>query len=142
MGFVLNSKLLVTAGALDGSSGLILSIIMCKAMNRSFTNVLFGGFGQVKAAGGPIEQRTHRSASAEEAASIIEAASRVVIVPGYGMAVAQAQHKVRGLYDTLTKARGDGKFAIHPGAGRMPGHKNGLLAGAGIPHDRPVEVGE
>jgi H+-translocating NAD(P) transhydrogenase subunit beta len=142
MGFVLNNPLLIVAGALDGSSGLILSIIMCKAMNRSFTNVLFGGFGQVAQAGGAKEQRPYRSASAEEAASILEAASRVVIVPGYGMAVAQAQHKVRELYDSLTKSGIDVKFAIHPVAGRMPGHMNVLLAEADIPYDRLIEMDE
>ncbi|MEA2591477.1 MAG: H+-translocating transhydrogenase subunit beta [Actinomycetota bacterium] len=142
MGFVLNNPLLIVAGALDGSSGLILSIIMCKAMNRSFTNVLFGGFGQVAQAGGSTEQRPYRSASAEEAASILEVASRVVVVPGYGMAVAQAQHKVRELYDSLTKAGVDVKFAIHPVAGRMPGHMNVLLAEADIPYDRLIEMDE
>ena len=142
MGFVLNNPLLIVAGALDGSSGLILSIIMCKAMNRSFANVLFGGFGQVAQAGGAKEQRPYRSASAEEAASILEAASRVVIVPGYGMAVAQAQHKVRELHDSLTKSGIDVKFAIHPVAGRMPGHMNVLLAEADIPYDRLVEMDE
>src|SRR6266446_4553785 len=142
MGFVLNNPLLIVAGALDGSSGLILSIIMCRAMNRSFTNVLFGGFGQVAQAGGTKEQRPYRSVSAEEAASILEAASRVVIVPGYGMAVAQAQHKVRELYDSLTKSGVDVKFAIHPVAGRMPGHMNVLLAEADIPYDRLVEMDE
>src|SRR6476660_8113473 len=104
MGFVLDSKLLIIAGALDGSSGFILSVIMSKAMNRSFTNVLFGAFGQVQAgAAGAQEGRSVRSATAEEAASILSAASRVAIVPGYGMAVAQAQHKVRELYDALSK---------------------------------------
>jgi NAD(P) transhydrogenase subunit beta len=142
MGFVLNNPLLIVAGALDGSSGLILSIIMCKAMNRSFTNVLFGGFGQVAHAAGATEQRPYRSASAEEAASILEVASRVVVVPGYGMAVAQAQHKVRELYDSLTKAGVDVKFAIHPVAGRMPGHMNVLLAEADIPYDRLIEMDE
>jgi len=142
MGFVLNNPLLIVAGALDGSSGLILSIIMCRAMNRSFTNVLFGGFGQVAQAGGTKEQRPYRSVSAEEAASILEAASRVVIVPGYGMAVAQAQHKVRELYDSLTKSGVDVKFAIHPVAGRMPGHMNVLLAEADIPYDRLIEMDE
>jgi NAD(P) transhydrogenase subunit beta len=142
MGFVLNNPLLIVAGALDGSSGLILSIIMCKAMNRSFTNVLFGGFGQVAQTGGVKEQRPYRTASAEEAASILEAASRVVIVPGYGMAVAQAQHKVRELYDSLTKSGIDVKFAIHPVAGRMPGHMNVLLAEADIPYDRLIEMDE
>ena len=140
MGFVLNNPLLIVAGALDGSSGLILSIIMCKAMNRSFTNVLFGGFGQVAQAGGATEQRPYRSGSAEEAASILEVASRVVVVPGYGMAVAQAQHKVRELYDSLTKAGVDVKFAIHPVAGRMPGHMNVLLAEADVPYDQLKEM--
>ncbi|MGH7425502.1 MAG: NAD(P)(+) transhydrogenase (Re/Si-specific) subunit beta, partial [Candidatus Methylomirabilales bacterium] len=128
MGFVLDNKLLIVAGALDGSSGFILAVIMCKAMNRSFTNVLFGGFGQVKVAAGEVEQRTVRSASPEEAASILEAASTVIVVPGYGMAVAQAQHAVRELFDTLTKKGIEVMFAIHPVAGRMPGHMNVLLA--------------
>src|SRR3982075_3653615 len=115
MGFVLDSKLLIIAGALDGSSGFILSVIMSKAMNRSFTNVLFGGFGQIQAsAAGAQEQRPVKSATAEEAAAILAAANRVVIVPGYGMAVAQAQHKVRELYDALTKKGIDVRFAIHP----------------------------
>jgi H+-translocating NAD(P) transhydrogenase subunit beta len=141
MGFVLNNKLLIIAGALDGSSGLILSIIMCRAMNRSFTNVLFGAFGQVATKGAAgAEQRTVRSASAEEAAQILSAAQTVVIVPGYGMAVAQAQHKVRELFDALTKRGVDVKFAIHPVAGRMPGHMNVLLAEADIPYDRLVEM--
>ena len=136
MGFVLDSKLLITAGALDGSSGLILAIIMCKAMNRSFTNVLFGAFGQVQASAKGAEQRSHRSASPEEAASILEAASSVIIVPGYGLAVAQAQHKIRELFDNLTRRGVDVKFGIHPVAGRMPGHMNVLLAEADIPYDR------
>jgi NAD(P) transhydrogenase subunit beta len=141
MGFVLNSKLLIVAGALDGSSGFILSVIMCKAMNRSFTNVLFGAFGQVQAAAaGPAEARTVRSATPEEAAAILSAASSVVIVPGYGMAVAQAQHKVRELFDVLTKKGVDVKFGIHPVAGRMPGHMNVLLAEADIPYDRLREM--
>ena len=141
MGFVLNNKLLIIAGALDGSSGLILSVIMSKAMNRSFTNVVFGAFGQVAAAAtGVQEERTVRSATAEEAASILAAANKVVIVPGYGMAVAQAQHKVREMYDALTKKGVDVKFAIHPVAGRMPGHMNVLLAEADIPYDRLMEM--
>jgi len=143
MGFVLDNKLLIVAGALDGSSGLILSVIMCRAMNRSFTNVLFGAFGKVReedrAAG---EERPVRSATAEEAAGILQAAGRVIVVPGYGMAVAQAQHKVRELYDVLTKAGVEVKFAIHPVAGRMPGHMNVLLAEADIPYDRLVEMEE
>lgn len=141
LGFVLNSKVLVVAGALDGSSGFILSVIMCKAMNRSFTNVMFGAFGQVQASSGAVqEDRVVRSASAEEAAAILLAASKVVIVPGYGMAVAQAQHKVRELYDGLTKKGIDVRFAIHPVAGRMPGHMNVLLAEADVPYDRLIEM--
>ena len=141
MGFVLNSKLLIVAGALDGSSGFILSVIMCKAMNRSFTNVLFGAFGQVQSsAAAATEARTVRSASAEEAAAILGAASSVVIVPGYGMAVAQAQHKVRELFDILTKKGVSVNFGIHPVAGRMPGHMNVLLAEADIPYDRLKEM--
>jgi H+-translocating NAD(P) transhydrogenase subunit beta len=143
LGFVLNSKVLVVAGALDGSSGFILSVIMCKAMNRSFTNVMFGAFGQVQtSATGVKEERVVRSANPEEAASILSAANKVVIVPGYGMAVAQAQHKVRELYDVLTKKGIDVRFAIHPVAGRMPGHMNVLLAEADIPYDRLIEMDE
>jgi len=141
MGFVLNNKLLIIAGSLDGSSGLILSIIMCKAMNRSFTNVLFGAFGQVSAAAAAAgEQKSYRSASAEEAASLLLNASSVMVVPGYGMAAAQAQHKVRELYDQLTKQGVNVKFAIHPVAGRMPGHMNVLLAEANIPYDALLEL--
>src|SRR3982075_2596070 len=143
MGFVLNSKLLIIAGALDGSSGLILSIIMSKAMNRSFANVLFGAFGQVQtAAAAGEEARPVRSATPEEAAAILSAANRVIVVPGYGMAVAQAQHKVRELYDALSKRGVDVRFAIHPVAGRMPGHMNVLLAEADIPYDRLIEMDE
>src|SRR5580693_2846916 len=143
MGFVLKNKLLIIAGALDGSSGLILSVIMSKAMNRSFTNVLFGAFGQVQAAAaGDAEARPVHSATPEEAAAILAAANKVVIVPGYGMAVAQAQHKVRELYDMLTKKGVDVRFAIHPVAGRMPGHMNVLLAEADIPYDRLIEMEE
>jgi len=130
------------AGALDGASGLILSIIMCRAMNRSFTNVLFGAFGQVQPASPAGERKSVRSGSAEEAAQIMEAARTVIVIPGYGMAVAQAQHKVRELYDQLTKRGVDVKFAIHPVAGRMPGHMNVLLAEAEIPYDRLVEMDE
>jgi NAD(P) transhydrogenase subunit beta len=141
MGFVLNSKLLIIAGALDGSSGLILSVIMSKAMNRSFTNVLFGGFGQIQtASSGAKEAPPVRSATPEEASAILAAASKVVIVPGYGMAVAQAQHKVREMYDALTKRGVDVTFGIHPVAGRMPGHMNVLLAEADIPYDKLLEM--
>jgi NAD(P) transhydrogenase subunit beta len=140
MGFVMENKLLITAGALDGSSGLILSIIMCRAMNRSFTNVLFGAFGQVQAQSAAIEQRTAKAATAEDAAHLLENANSVVIIPGYGMAVAQAQHRVRDLRDELTKRGVNVKFAIHPVAGRMPGHMNVLLAEAEIPYDSLIEM--
>jgi NAD(P) transhydrogenase subunit beta len=141
MGFVLDSKLLIIAGALDGSSGFILSVIMSKAMNRSFTNVLFGAFGQVQgAAAGAVEQKPTHSATPEEAAAILAAANKVVIVPGYGMAVAQAQHKVRELYDALSKRGVDVKFGIHPVAGRMPGHMNVLLAEADVPYDKLLDM--
>jgi NAD(P) transhydrogenase subunit beta len=142
MGFVLDSKLLVTAGALDGSSGLILSIIMCRAMNRSFTNVLFGAFGTVQKSKATAEQRAWKQESPEGAAQLLEQARLVVIIPGYGMAVAQAQHKVRELYDQLTKRGVTVKFAIHPVAGRMPGHMNVLLAEADIPYTALVEMDE
>jgi NAD(P) transhydrogenase subunit beta len=140
MGFVLDNKLLVIAGALDGSSGLILSIIMCRAMNRSFTNVLFGAFGQVQQKAGAAETRTAKKETPEGAAQVLGMASRVVIVPGYGMAVAQAQQRVRELYDELTKRGIEVKFAIHPVAGRMPGHMNVLLAEADIPYDKLIEM--
>jgi NAD(P) transhydrogenase subunit beta len=114
---------------------------MSKAMNRSFTNVLFGAFGQVQtSAAAAQEQRPVKSASPEEAAGILAAASRVVVVPGYGMAVAQAQHKVRELYDALSKRGIDVEFAIHPVAGRMPGHMNVLLAEADVPYDHLKEM--
>ncbi len=143
MGFVLDSKLLIIAGALDGASGFILSVNMSKAMNRSFTNVIFGAFGQEQVhATGAKEERTVRSATAEEAAQILGAASKVMIVPGYGMAVAQAQHKVRELYDALTKRGVDVRFGIHPVAGRMPGHMNVLLAEADIPYDKLMDLDE
>jgi len=142
MGFVLDNKLLITAGALDGSSGLILSIIMCKAMNRSFANVLFGAFGQVQQLKPGSEQKVYKPETTESAAQIMEQASLVVIIPGYGMAVAQAQHKVRELYDQLKKRGITVKFAIHPVAGRMPGHMNVLLAEADIPYTDLVEMDE
>ena len=143
MGFVLDSKLLIVAGALDGASGFILSLNMSKAMNRSFTNVLFGAFGQEQtAAAGKEEAKPVRSATAEEAAAILAAANKVVVVPGYGMAVAQAQHKVRELYDALTKRGVEVRFGIHPVAGRMPGHMNVLLAEADIPYDKLLDMDE
>jgi NAD(P) transhydrogenase subunit beta len=140
MGFVLENRLLIIAGALDGSSGLILSIIMCRAMNRSFTNVLFGAFGQVQQKAGAAETRTAKRETPEGAAQVLSMASQVVIVPGYGMAVAQAQQRVRELYDELTKRGIEVKFAIHPVAGRMPGHMNVLLAEADIPYDKLIEM--
>jgi NAD(P) transhydrogenase subunit beta len=141
MGFVLDNKLLIIAGALDGASGFILSVNMSKAMNRSFSNVLFGAFGQEQASvAGGAEARPVKSASAEEAAGILAAANKVVIVPGYGMAVSQAQHKVRELYDALTKRGVDVRFGIHPVAGRMPGHMNVLLAEADVPYDKLMEM--
>ncbi|MCC6396236.1 MAG: NAD(P)(+) transhydrogenase (Re/Si-specific) subunit beta [Bacteroidetes bacterium] len=140
MGFVLDNKLLIIAGALDGSSGLILSIIMCRAMNRSFVNVLFGAFGQVQASKAGADGRRYKQETIEGASQIMEQASLVVIIPGYGMAVAQAQHRVRELYDQLTKRGITVKFAIHPVAGRMPGHMNVLLAEADIPYSDQVPM--
>jgi NAD(P) transhydrogenase subunit beta len=142
MGFVLENKVLITAGALDGSSGLILSVIMCRAMNRSFTNVLFGAFGQVQAGGSAAEAKAVKSGTPQDAADLLGNAGKVVIVPGYGMAVSQAQHRVREIYDALTKQGIDVKFAIHPVAGRMPGHMNVLLAEAEVPYDALIEMDE
>ena len=139
MGFVLDNQLLIVAGALDGSSGLFLSIVMCKAMNRSFVNVLFGGFG-AQATGRDAQQRPVRSVDPEETAFLLDAARSVVIVPGYGMAAAQAQHKVRELSDALLKRGVDVRFAIHPVAGRMPGHMNVLLAEANVPYDQLCDL--
>ena len=140
MGFVLENKLLIVAGALDGASGFVLSIIMCRAMNRSVTNVLFGAFGAVRATAAATEQRTVKSATPTDAAQLLANADSVVVIPGYGMAVAQAQHRVRDLFDQLSKRGVDVKFAVHPVAGRMPGHMNVLLAEADIPYDRLVEM--
>ena len=141
MGFVLNNRLLIVAGALDGSSGFILSIIMCRAMNRSFTNVLFGAFGQLQvSAAGAQEAKPIHSASPEEAAQILDSARTVVVIPGYGMAVAQAQHKLREMFDLLSKRGVNVEFAIHPVAGRMPGHMNVLLAEADVPYDKLREM--
>jgi NAD(P) transhydrogenase subunit beta len=143
MGFALDNTLLITAGALDGASGFILAVIMCKAMNRSFTNVLFGAFGQVQTtAVQEGEAKPVKSATATDAGDYLANAHRVVIIPGYGMAVSQAQHRVRDIYDQLTKRGIDVKFAIHPVAGRMPGHMNVLLAEAEIPYDALVEMDE
>jgi len=140
MGFVLNNKMLIVAGALDGSSGFILAIIMCKAMNRSFGNVLFGAFGQLQTTAAASEARPYRSASAEEAAQILDAARTVVVIPGYGMAVAQAQHKLKEMFELLGKRGVNVEFAIHPVAGRMPGHMNVLLAEADVPYDKLREM--
>jgi H+-translocating NAD(P) transhydrogenase subunit beta len=115
---------------------------MCRAMNRSFTNVLFGAFGQVQTGGTATEARTVKSGTPRDAADLLENAGKVVIVPGYGMAVAQAQHRVREIYDQLTKRGVDVKFAIHPVAGRMPGHMNVLLAEAEVPYDALIEMDE
>lgn len=141
MGFALGNKLLIIVGALDGTSGFILAVIMCKAMNRSFSSVMFGGFGQLAAGlAGPADTRPVRSMSGEEAAPLLEMARSVVIIPGYGMAVAQAQHRVAELYEHLEEMGVDVKFAIHPVAGRMPGHMNVLLAEADVPYDKLVEL--
>jgi NAD(P) transhydrogenase subunit beta len=113
---------------------------MCRAMNRSFTNVLFGAFGQVQAKAAAAAERSVKTETPEGAAQVLEQASRVVIVPGYGMAVAQAQHRVRELYDQLARRGVDVRFAIHPVAGRMPGHMNVLLAEADIPYEKLVEM--
>jgi len=142
MGFVLDNKLLIIAGALDGSSGLILSIIMCRAMNRSFTNVLFGAFGQVQTVQAGGDDRVYKPETIQGAAQVLEQANLVVIIPGYGMAVAQAQHRVHELYEQLTRRGVMVKFAIHPVAGRMPGHMNVLLAEADVPYGDLVEMDE
>jgi NAD(P) transhydrogenase subunit beta len=141
MGFALENRLLIIAGALNASSGFILSVIMCKAMNRSFANVLFGAFGAATASSAAqASTKPVRSASPEDAATILESARRVIVVPGYGMAVAQAQHKLRELTDILNKRGVQVDFAIHPVAGRMPGHMNVLLAEADIPYDKLHEM--
>ncbi|WP_187263914.1 NAD(P)(+) transhydrogenase (Re/Si-specific) subunit beta [Pontibacter beigongshangensis] len=141
-GFVLNNQVLIIAGALVGSSGIILTQIMCKAMNRSLANVLLGGFGQTKAGvtNESGEEIVVKEVGVEETAMLFDSASSVIIVPGYGMAVAQAQHIVRELTEILEKRGTTVKFAIHPVAGRMPGHMNVLLAEANIPYDKLVEM--
>lgn len=135
-GFALQNNILIIAGALDGASDLILSIVMSRAMNRSITNVLFGAFGKApESAHTNAVDRTYRSASNDEAAAILDTAERVIIVPGYGMAVSQAQHAVKKLVELLVRKGCDVRFAIHPVAGRMPGHMNVLLAEAGVDYD-------
>ena len=140
-GFIIQNEVLIISGALVGSSGIILSQVMCKAMNRSLANVIFGAFGATSSSSGKLaEGLTVQSTNVEEAALQLAYAQHVIIVPGYGLAVAQAQHQVRELMDMLEKRGASVKFAIHPVAGRMPGHMNVLLAEANVPYDKLVDM--
>ncbi len=140
-GFIIHNEVLIVSGALVGSSGIILSLVMCRAMNRSLSNVIFGAFGGASSSGGALaEGMTISETNVEEAALQLAYAQQVIVVPGYGMAVAQAQHQVREIMELVEKRGGTVKFAIHPVAGRMPGHMNVLLAEANVPYDKLVDM--